>query len=99
MLHGTNSFPQASETELVAFRCCTSCFRLFTYLIENAVELEKIVLHHDVHFWDVPAQKSIEEKKMEDEERNRATQQLKAKVPSRIQFVCLLFCKQIAAGC
>ncbi|CAN6539597.1 unnamed protein product [Malus baccata var. baccata] len=68
---------------LIAF---FSCFRLVTYLIENAVELEKIVLHHDVHFWDVPAQKSIEENKREDEERNRATQQLKATVPSRIQF-------------
>ncbi|CAL2272511.1 unnamed protein product [Prunus armeniaca] len=72
-----------------------SDFEIVKYLIENAVQLEKIVIDPadpiEPHycFPKHRIKKTIEEVEREENARNLARQQLIEKVPSTVEFVCL----------
>ncbi|CAL8996026.1 unnamed protein product [Prunus brigantina] len=71
--------------ELRDYRGRTSDFKLVIYLVENALELEKIVIGALKYPHLVM--------KREQREVDHATQQLQEKLPKRIQFVCSPMCK------
>ncbi|XP_004292956.1 PREDICTED: F-box/LRR-repeat protein At3g58900-like [Fragaria vesca subsp. vesca] len=75
--------------EVAGYHGRISDFELVRYLIENAVELEKLVIH-PVRGWYSYNSRSIAERK-EKKERKQATQQLKELVlPSTFEFICRL---------
>lgn len=71
--------------ELRDYRGRTSDFKLVIYLVENALELEKIVIG--------PLKYPHLVMRREQREVDHARQQLQEKLPKRIQFVCSPMCK------
>ncbi|PRQ55965.1 putative F-box domain, FBD domain, leucine-rich repeat domain, L domain-containing protein [Rosa chinensis] len=79
--------------EIAGYRGQTSDYEYVKYFIENAVELEKLIIN-PVKWTPYVADrnripKSISEVKMEDEARAHARQHVREKVPSNIEFVCI----------
>ncbi|KAM5565065.1 putative FBD-associated F-box protein [Rosa sericea] len=78
--------------EVAEYHGRTSDFELVMYLIENAVELEKLVIH-PVGTWysyDRRMQYDRNAEREEKAERKQATQQLKEQMPSTLDFICRL---------
>lgn len=81
--------------ELQGYCHTSSDFELVMYLIENAVELKKLVIPpdpiRDMYYYDRLAKaKSTEVKTEEKAIRKLARRQLREKVPSTIELVCHL---------
>ncbi|PRQ55972.1 putative FBD domain-containing protein [Rosa chinensis] len=79
--------------EIAGYRGQTSDYEYVKYFIENAVELEKLIIN-PVKWTPYIADRnripnSISEVKMEDEARAHARQHRREKVPSNIEFVCI----------
>ncbi|PRQ27170.1 putative FBD domain-containing protein [Rosa chinensis] len=78
--------------EVAEYHGRTSDFELVMYLIENAVELEKLVIR-PVGTWysyDRRMQYDGNAEREEKAERKQATQQLKEQMPSTLDFICRL---------
>lgn len=81
--------------EIVGYDGRASDFEIVKFLIQNAVELEKIVIdptdpiepHYCFPMHRI--KKTVEEVVREEKARNLARQQLIEEVPSTIEFVCL----------
>lgn len=80
--------------ELQGYCHTSSDFELVMYLIENAVELKKLVIPpdpiRDMYYYDRLAKAKSTEVKTEEKARKLARRQRREKVPSTIELVCHL---------
>ncbi|KAL6281874.1 hypothetical protein ACE6H2_012810 [Prunus campanulata] len=87
--------PNLKVVEIVGYRADICVVKQVMYLMKNATALEKLVID-PVRRWEYPSElypnekdRGVEQVKEEVEARDHAMQQLKGKVSSTIEFVCL----------
>ncbi|XP_008227423.1 PREDICTED: F-box/FBD/LRR-repeat protein At5g22700-like isoform X2 [Prunus mume] len=87
--------PNLKVAEIVGYRAEICVVEHVMYLIKNAIALEKLVID-PVRRWEYPSElypsekdRGVKQVKEEVEARDHAMQQLKGKVASTIEFVCL----------
>ncbi|BFG27313.1 hypothetical protein CerSpe_135860 [Prunus speciosa] len=87
--------PNLKLVEIVGYRADICVVKQVMYLMKNATALEKLVID-PVRRWEYPSElypnekdRGVEQVKEEVEARDHAMQQLKGKVSSTIEFVCL----------
>ncbi|KAL6146658.1 hypothetical protein ACLB2K_057336 [Fragaria x ananassa] len=78
------------EVEVVEYHDRTGDFQLVKYLLENAVELKKLVIHPVGEWYSRLRMLRKYGTRDTEEEREQATERLKELVPSTLEFICRL---------